>query len=439
MVERDHLELITDGSIPSNHMPRGPAAVEQVDFQLKPFPKEAAAIRWELQNQISATLGNQRAGFFWDHSFMILQGVMDIFTREEPAVLGARALALTSVTQSRNAPAEQNLQDAPLAQPGTQVFHTFYLRGAVPFPRVDRDVAQWTKLGAGGGGGSGGGPYSEELDPYVPEVFKPTLARWRQAIREGTVPGAIGLKAPPRPATSAEDLATREAMGEPVSPPLGDPVFTHAHWDELSGFVELSKARLAELQIQTFTLEGELAPGAAQLYGLSPDEQRSVTVLFREMDARMKKLELAHFERLGFTGKTLILRAFPEKKAELEQEWLRRLGKLVGPSRARILDQSMKRPPPMELRRGHDMELAMQLQTAGPCWLRRGTNSIEFNIEGNPGGHWDVRYRSNGADGESGNFSGKWGHEPPQQFRHLLAPEVLESKFRATELLNSGK
>lgn len=439
-VEANHLQLTTNVPRQSMQWARGPAAVEEVHFELQPFPKEAATIRWELQNEILGTLGKQRAQFFWEYSFKLLQSVMDIFTREEPAVLGARPLALSSGNQSRNAPAEPSPKDPPLAHPKTRVFHNFYLRNSPPYPEVEMLVSRWTEIGrGGGGGGGGGGPLSEGLDTYVPEVFKPTLARWRQAISEGTVPGALGLKASPRPALSSKDLEQRERMGEPVAPPVGDPVFTHVPWDELSGFVELSKARLAELRIQTLTLEGELAPEAAQLYALSADEHRSVTGLFREMDERMKMLELAHFDRVGITGRTLILRAFPDEKGELEQEWLRRLGKLVGPTRARILDLSMKRPPPMEIRRGHDMELGMQLQEAGPCWLGRGSSSLEFNIEGNPGGRWYVRYRSTGGDGKSGSFSGNWGHQPPQQFRHLLTREVLESKFRATELLNEGK
>lgn len=435
-VEGNHLRLATNAPNPSFYESRGPITVESVSFELHPFPKDASTIRWELQNEILGTLGRQRAEFFWEYSFMLLQGEMDMFVREEPAALGARALALSVGNQSRNAPAEQTLQDPPLAQPEKRVLHTFFLRGASPFPRVDMDESQWTK---GGGGGSGGGPYSENLDVYVPEVFKPTLARWRQAIRDGTVPGAIGLKPPPRRDLTPEELESRGKFGEPVAPPPGDPVFNHAKWDEQSSVIELSKAQLSGLRVQTLTLEGDLTSEAAQLYGLTPDEQRSVTELFREMDGRMKTLELAHFDRVGITGRTLILRAFPEKKAELDREWLSRLGALVGPSRAWILDHSMKQPASMETRRAGDMELAMQLQIAGPCWLLRGTNNIQFNIEGNPGADWTVRYTSDSKNGESGNFNGRWGRRMPNRLRHLLAPEVIESKFRATELLSEGK
>ena len=139
-------------------------------FRLFPFPKEAEAIRWKLESEILNALGPFRARTFLFGARLHLKSCMNTFVSEEPAPLGVRSLAIPTTPQNPNQPnARVELSEN---------FHTFFLRGSAQVPRVDKDVTRPH--------GGYGGDYPEELDPYAPEVMKPTLARWRKAIREGT-------------------------------------------------------------------------------------------------------------------------------------------------------------------------------------------------------------------------------------------------------------
>ena len=60
------------------------------------------------------------------------------------------------------------------------------------------------------------------------------------------------------------------------------------------------------------------------------------------MKDRFEQLERANFVRPDPKQTSFILRAFPEETGALKQEWLTNLGKLVGTSRAELLDQFVR-------------------------------------------------------------------------------------------------
>jgi hypothetical protein len=207
--------------------------------------------------------------------------------------------------------------------PGTvsTTTYTFVLPASNP-GRVDRYTTTYTEHRGGRGGGSGGRTYGEPLDQYAPETLKPILARWRKTAAKGTpVPDSPSVQVA---SPSAQVKANQTTTFDPANPAgsrnketsqsvSGSP--SASRWDKTVPFADVPKSLINSLQIPGLTLDEELSPEAAALFGLSEDEQKVVRDLYHEMKSRFEKLEREHFERTEPGKNSFVLKAFPEKSA----------------------------------------------------------------------------------------------------------------------------
>jgi hypothetical protein len=283
-VQGKHFEPLDEDAAFEKAASEVPYASGSFRFRLTPFEAEAVAIRQTLQSEVLEALGPQRSKLFW------LQGMF--LDSEMKATDHSRFTGQT---------------------------HTFHLLTRVPGPLVDIMVTY--------SGGSHGRPYGEALDQYAPDKLKPILTRWREWISERPR-GAFAWTAP----------ASEQTVIDP--PPKGP----QPKWDDVSEHIDLPKAVVRALKVPGLTDEEEISPEAIALLGLTTNDVTAVTQLYREMKDRFEQLERAHFVRPDVKTTTFVLRAFPEKTAALKQEWLTKLGELMGISRAGLLNQCVRTP-----------------------------------------------------------------------------------------------
>ncbi len=394
---------------------RGPAAVEKFSFELVPFPEEARAIRRQLEEIVPKTLGEERSNFFWQ-SEMMLGGEMNTFSRESP--------------------------------PGTvqSTAFTYQLTDANPGPFVDFYKSTTTRRvdgRAGGGGGYSGITYTAPLDQYAPEAMKPVLVRWRKAIADGTVRS----KAPPSPEVprvvqpservSPSTPQAKETAVAKSSPPRGEsPTQSTTPWDDKSPFVDLPKSVIKSLQVVGLTPEGGISPEAVTLFGLKPEEGKSVRALYDQMKVRFEQVERAHFARMEPGKMNFAIRAFPEKSEAFQLEWTAKLKDLVGKTRGELLDHSIRtQHSPFQMMRQMRQDpraredLFRGLQDRGPDWLHRGNAEVQLDVSPAGAGRdgqptYQIEYRTQGEGGTRGSWGGR-ADQFPERWRHLLTPDIL--------------
>lgn len=383
--------------------------VEKVNFRLVPFPDDARAVRRKLEDAVLAALGPERAGFFWQDA-MVLNTEMKSFD-----------------------------QDSQLA-PGTtrSTTYTFVLKHSSPAPGIDLfDTVVTGGPGRGEGRSVGGRPYGQPLDQYAPDKMKPMLARWRQMLAEGAVrstnsepekPNSRVPAAPvPKPGGSTASAGPQPWSGR-VSP---------TRWDHSARYMDLTKDLLKSLRIPGFT-DGEISTEAATAFGLTKSDRKAVRDLYDAMKIRFEQVERKHFKRTDPLKSTFVIEAFPEESAALQREWLKKLNDVVGPSRAELLDQSIRtQAPPFRFRNGRVQHLEGRDRRGGPSgpdWLHRGTaeTRLDLTIEKGPDGQPAITHYEYQTDsGARGSGGGKprgnvpLGDQVPEQFRHLITPDVL--------------
>lgn len=358
---------------------QGPAAVEKVHYSLKPFPEQAGPIRTQLEARILSILGEQRSKSFWKQPGMV-EGEIRSFTAANYAV------------------------------PET---FTFQLTDAHPGPFVD--------MYHSGGGSSGGFTYHEPLDQYAPEDMKPTLARWRAAIANGTVGSRAAAERANAPAPEPPEPEASSQRQSPTAP--------LAPWNDAEPYVDLPKSYLETLRIPGLASDQTVTAEAATLFDLTHLEQESIRILYAEFKLKALALEQAHFKRPDPIQHRYVLNPFPETKAALEADWAERLEAIVGKNRAHYLDKSLRTPePPWKADRRR-----MESPGEAPDWFRMGTQEVIFQIgesDQHPGGRrmGNIRIEVTGQGGGSfgGYWDGKWTTKRiPERWRHLLTPEMV--------------
>ena len=379
-------------NLPGNIGGRGrPSGIEEIHFQLKPFPGEALAIRQRLDSKIATLLGDERAALFRQFSAVIDS---EMRGRENPAPRGA-IVAITTTT------------------------HTFMLQPVGTGFQVYRMVSETRQPGAGGGGGgsSSGRPYGPSLDQYAPEAMKPILEQWRKRIAE----------APPSPPPGV-------AAGASTSMQEGNSEWEVGTWENGAPYLHLPKTMLGTLRIPGLGLDGGISTEAVSVLGLTPDERTSARSLYTAMRERFEKIEQAHFDRVGLSGSSFVIRPFPEESAALQREWLQKLGELIGGTRAVVLDQYVRIPVSLAtLAAGGRLGGAGGMSPAsiaqrGPEWLTRGTNEVRIDVttqnrpDGTPSHSIQYQELPRGGRGTMGSPVG----QVPERWRHLLTPEMMK-------------
>jgi hypothetical protein len=372
-----------------------PGAIEKFNFQLTPFAAAAAAIRRKLEEDLLAALGPRRSKCFWENG-TILNSEMKLFDRELPVPEGmTRSTIFTYLFKE--------------AKPGyrIEVFRSDSTR------RIDR--------GPGGGVGMVGRPSGETLDQYAPEKMKPILARWRTTMAETAAKNAAQPAQASLPAAEAKEpgaTATSQATGAPLA----------ARWDESSPYVDLPKSLIESLKVPGLDLDGEIAPEAAALFGLTPSEDKAVRALSATMKARFEKLERRHFGPIGPGKKSFVLRPFPEESQALQREWKNQLQGLIGTNRAGLLDESIRTPiDTMQLMRSRrPAESPIHLHERAQSWLQRGTDEVQLDVSPGPARRGQPTLRIE-IRGQGGRPMPPWfgpQDQIPERWRYLLTPDV---------------
>ncbi len=182
------------------------------------------------------------------------------------------------------------------------------------------------------------------------------------------------------------------------------------------------------MPIPGLTLDEELSPEAAALFGLSADDQSAVVELYNAMKTRFQQLEREHFERVEPGKNRFVLRAFPEKSAALKSEWGEKLTQLLGSGRGEMLDESIRTGiTAFHLMKREAMRRDRRMFfDSGPTWLHRGTAETRLDIttgvdrNGRP--TLSIEHQTEGGGRGSGGVP---GGQVPERWRHLLTPDVL--------------
>ena len=198
-------------------------------------------------------------------------------------------------------------------------------------------------------------------------------------------------------------------------------------------FIDLPKQILKAVHILGLLDTGEVAPDVVGLFGLTILERSAFRDLFNEMKAKFEATERDHFGRPDPTKLRLVLQAFPKETAALQSEWLEKLGKLVGPSRADFLTRAVRTPPesfPSNIRRDPTTGASF-LPTAfnyeGPIWLLRGTNELAIDVSFEqspiPGQGPTTRFRY--GDGKGAVLNMTSSGTIPARWKHLITPTMI--------------
>lgn len=340
-------------------------------FSLKPFPEAAAMIRETLRSNVLDILGSQRANYFWQHGEMFLNGEMNTTNH-------ARIAGWT---------------------------HHFSVLTRKPGPLVDLTVTY--------SGGSHGRPYGKSLDAYAPEPLKPVLTRWREWL-----------------ANNPDTFAWTATASEHPVVEL-PPGYSPAAWDDASEHVDLPKAVVRTMKVPGLTDEENISPEAIAVLALTTNEVTAITRLYHEMKGRLEQMERGHLIRPDPTKPGFTLRAFPEQAAALKEEWLAGLGKLVGGTRAEILDgfiRTRESPFWQMARHGLDKFARRMPGESDHRWFDRGQFEVRIDFETVPGpiGLEIRRIQYESDRPEKGTMGGP--RLPiPGRFRHLLTPDMLKT------------
>lgn len=413
-VQAQHLEPTKEELTSIRGPLNTPGILEKFNFRLNPFPEEANAIHLKLEESARTILGEERSKFFWEFG-RVLDGTMVQFNQQNPVPAG--------MTRS--------------------TFITFLLRESQAESRIEIYKADMTRRidgRPGGGTGMVGLPPGESLDRYAPVEMKPILARWRKTIAETKAKNATLSAKHPQPADSPKTPASiLPAAKKSDDPPTVSPSHIQAvaqsdsRWDDAATFIDIPKTMIHSIRIPGLTVEGEISPEAITLFGLAPSESDAVHSLYHQMKARFEQLERAHFVRVEPGKGRFVLKAFPEKSADMQREWIDRLKELIGPTRAKLLDESIRSPisPMRFMRRGGPAfrDPIRDLSLRGPDWLHRGTAGVRVNISAGQEGRdgrptLRLEYETQGGAGDRGTWNGPQD-QLPERWRHLLTPDLL--------------
>ncbi|MBI3416326.1 MAG: hypothetical protein HY043_13610 [Verrucomicrobia bacterium] len=362
------------------------------------FPQAAAAIRKRLEQVVMSSLGPERSKLFWE-SRLILDGEMS-----------ASSEVVWNSDGSR-----------------TAVTYCFLLPAAHP-GRVDIYLTY--------SGGSHGWTWGEPLDQYAPETLKPILTRWRKdaakSAAKTNIPPTSQAALPPQAKENDSTKVTPANLAEPSeqkkTQSASAPQNT-SRWDDTVPFVDLSKTLIRTLKIPGLTLDEELSPESAAVFGLSEVEQEAVRGLYREMKTRFEKLEREHLQRVEPGRNSFVLKAFPEKSAALKREWGDKLKELVGQTRGSLLDHSIRTDMTMLQIMKRDAIRRRMLWGGGPTWLHRGTAVSRLNVttgvdQNDLPNVQQLDFQEEGEGGERSS-GGVPDGQVPARWRHLLTPEIL--------------
>ena len=205
--------------------------------------------------------------------------------------------------------------------------------------------------------------------------------------------------------------------------------------DASAPFIDVPKQILKAIHILGLLDEGAVSPDVVGLFGLSVPERSGLRDLFNELKTKFEATERDHFGRPDPTKLRLVLQAFPKETAALQSEWLEKLTRLIGPSRAELLTRAIRTPPerfPSNIRRdptGGASFLPTAFAYEGPSWLLRGTNELAIDVSfeqdpiGLPGRGLTTRFRY--VDGRGATFNMTSSGSIPERWRHLITPAMI--------------
>ena len=367
IVHGKHFQPLDDETVFAKAEMEQPYPTGSFRFKVRPFPEAALAIREKLEAEVLQTLGSDRASFFWRFAWLL--------------------------------PGEFNVTNHATFERTT---YSFQLLKESPGPLVD--IKSYTA------GGYGGRPYGAPLDLYAPEKLKPILVRWREWIAQQP------------PATF--DWTVQSDDNE-APKPAGLP--QEQKWDEAAPYLDLPKSFIPFLKIAGLTHDESISAEAIAVFALTGDELKAVTELHAEMKRRVEQLEVAHLERPDPLKTRFVLRAFPQRMAEVKKEWISKLKEAVGADRADLLDESIRIPEHPFARRMRGERAFVPRPTDGPRWFDRGAFDIriEFRTLLAPDGTERQEFRYESDQPESGSI-GAPKVTIPKRFEHLLTPEMFK-------------
>jgi hypothetical protein len=372
----------------------GLVAGERFTFRLIRFPQEAAAIRKRLEDVVLSTLGEERTKCFWENGWLGLESDMNTFSK--PMMFTPTNFIFS----------------LPASNPG----------------RVD--------LLRTASGGSDGRTYTESLDQYAPESIKPVIARWRKEAAEkapqretSTNSQATEASAKPENVAATSNSANLNRSSNQTIAESAAGSQTTSRWEDGVSFVDLPKKLIPSLKVPGLTLDEEISPETAALFGLTPDEQTAARALYDDMRTQFENVERAHFERTELGS--FVMKAFPEKSNALKNEWVKKLKELVGNARGEMLDQAIRTEFTLDhiIRRralGRDVRRLM-FNEPGQTWLHRGTTETKLIVTSgiDQKGRPCITHLEERTEGGGNRVGGVPDGEVPKRWRHLLPTDVL--------------
>jgi hypothetical protein len=203
--------------------------------------------------------------------------------------------------------------------------------------------------------------------------------------------------------------------------------FGEAGWDPNIPFIDLPKWILDRNGVIILNGKAEVTPDAGVLFSLTPDQRQAIQNVYRAYEERVQEIERACFKptdqhiaefadrpepKLSFR-----LHSFTNEMENLLSEWQEELGRIAGPTRAKLLTEHIRRP--------RDSLASIMVIGNSLPWPNRGAEehlTILFRTRSDGRPAWAFHVRS----GENNGSNSGPASRIPERWRHLITEEMLQ-------------